>query len=298
MKRFSGNLLITLIIGILLAGAGVAGEFEGKIVQRQIYIPLQALSQSAGISTDDLSNPLRIAERLFSKSVDELKQMVQNPAAYREFEEITSDIYVKGNKFRIDTQQRGKKISIIYDVQKDQIATLDWKSKRAMITSTRQVGQKMEQMMGNLPEGMREMHMGEVEEDRFNMKSTGKIKTINGFRCELFEGTNSDGDFTHLWLNRDQKDLYQSFMKVFSIIENVGGEKVKKNEEKFYEEQKGLDVLTQTISDDAISVMEIREIKRQPVPDDLFQVPSHFKKVNIMEMMKQHMQMMQEHRQK
>jgi len=299
MNNFPTNALKILIIGIFLSGAAFAGGFEGKIVQRQIYIPLEALSQSAGINTDDISNPQKIAAQLFSKSLDELKQMVQNPAAYREFEEETTDIFVKGNKFRIDTEQGGQKISVIYDVDKDQIINLDWNSKQALITSTKQVGQTMEQIMGHLPEGMREMQMKEQEEDRFSMKPTGKMKTINGFRCELFEGTDSEGDYTHIWLSRDQKDLFQSFMKVFSIMEDVSGsEKVKKNEEKFYEEQKGLDVLTQTISGDAISVMEIQEIKKQPVPADLFQIPAGFQQVNMMDMMKKHMHMMQERMQK
>ncbi len=299
MKIFFTRMLQFLIIGILLTGAAFAGEFEGKIIQRQINIPLEALSQSGGISADDIGNPQQIAARLFSKSIDELKQMVQDPAAYREVEEGTSDIFVKGNKFRIDTEQGGQKISVIYDVDKDQIINLDWKSRQALITSTKQLGQTMKQIKGHLPEGMREMQMAEQEDDLFSVKPTGKTKTINGFRCELFEGTDSDGNYTHIWLSRDRKDLFQKFMKVFSVMEDVsGGEKIKKNEEKFYEEQQGLDVLTRTVSGDAISIMEVREIKEQSVPDDLFQVPAGFQQVNMMDMMKKHMHMMQELMQK
>ncbi len=54
--------------------------------------------------------------------------------------------------------------------------------------------------------------------DLFFMKSAGETKTINGFTCELYKGTNSEGGFTHMWIHKGYADAFESLSAAFSKL--------------------------------------------------------------------------------
>lgn len=77
------------LIGIIMTGfvlvffmsSVMAGEFEGKITQRNISVSLAAIGQSGSTEPSD------IAQNVFSKSPAELKQMAQKSGSMDDYSE-------------------------------------------------------------------------------------------------------------------------------------------------------------------------------------------------------------------
>ncbi|MEJ2636598.1 MAG: hypothetical protein P8184_15060 [Calditrichia bacterium] len=286
-KRFL-FLSLVLVAIFIFENSLLASGFEGKIVQKNISV---SLSPSAA---PDESGFTQYANDLFSKSNLELKKMAESEG--NEYSEETAIIYMKGKNYRIDTNQEGQKVSIIYNLDTKKMTTLQWASKTAMVTDMEQMGKNMSQMMGQAQKQMGDMdNQGMEEDNQFSMKSAGETKTINNFKCELYEGKDSDGDYTHLWLTKDDKNLFDSFMPIFSELDNLMQTKLEQGkEEQFYREKQGVPVLTKSISGSGLNIDEITDISSENVPADMFAVPADFKEVNMQQMIQEQMKKYQD----
>lgn len=180
-----------------------------------------------------------------------------------------------------------------------QMITLQHDQKMAMVTSMDQMmkmGDQMGEAMGFSPEAMDMEGEEGDEEDSFSMKSTGQTKTINGFKCELFAGTDSDGDFAHIWVSKEQGSRAKNFIEALSEMEKFDQEESEgtEKENEFFKELNGFPILTKSVSMDQLNINEVLEISDESVPDDIFQIPAGYQQMNMQQMMQQQMKMMQE----
>lgn len=304
MKKFHSRIYISgaILVLTILSRLAFAAGFEGKIVSRNITIPLQLLLQETRVEAAGTMNSEKLASQLFSKTPEMLLK-----AAHGEASVHLMNIYVKGNKFRTDTEEKGEKISMIYDADTGEMITLVWSSKTAMVTSVKEVNNQMNDMQKKMKEAMgqyaemMENYQSQMENAPsqqaapFNMKPTGKTKIIHDYKCELFKGTNSDGNYTYLWLTRDDAALFNSFIKVFSAMEKIGDKKKSiSKEESFYRENRGFQVLSESISRDEVEIDELLEVTRQNVPNNLLVIPPGFERQNMQEMMNRHMKQLEQ----
>ena len=293
------NISILILAATLWGSPMFAAGFEGKIVNRQISIPLYSLMQQSPVDVPGSVNREKLASQLFTKSPEELLKIAKS---HGDVVEHRSEIFLKGNKFRVDTEEDGEKISIIYNAETGEMITLLWGSKTAMVTSVKEVSSQMSDMQKKMKEAtgqyaeMMEKYQDQMknapaeQRDPFNMKPTGKTRMIHDYKCELFKGTDSDGNYTYLWLTRDDAALFNSFIKVFSAMEKIGDKKnAAGKEEEFYRENKGFQVLSESISRDEVEIDELLEVIRQNVPDSLLVIPPGFQKRNMQEIINQQM---------
>lgn len=262
------------------SGVSLSASFEGQIIEKDVTVPLSAFPNM------DTENKEAIGADLFPKSNNELKKL-----APEDYTENTSTIYIKGKYFRVDTENDGQKVSIIYDTNSHKMTTLQWAVKKAMVTSMDEINKQMKNMMQQAPQAM----PGKKAEQNFSMNATGKTKMINGYKCELYEGTDSNGNYTHIWLDKGNGALFNSLLPIFTAMQDMSGEEGEgKKEAAFYQLHKGLPIFTQTVTEHNIQIEETMSIKNQPVSDDLFMIPTGFKEVNIQQMMEEQMQQYQE----
>ncbi len=269
------------------------GSFEGKIIQKSTTIPV-----AMGSGMEGAQNEEQAAEKYFAKSEQELIQEARQEGLLTgsedAFEENSSEIYLKGDMMRVDEQSADGKMSMIYNISDGTVVTLNWDAKTAVTMSADEMGNQMKNVFGdNLEED--EMAAGPDEDsDLFSMKPTGVSKTINGFSCKLFKGTDTDGSYTHLWLTTDSPELFGAFQQIYNKMSGMLNQKDETDNEKaFYEKYKGVSILTKNFSDGLIQIDEIKEIKPQNISSDVFAIPAGFKKVSMQEMMQQQLQQYQ-----
>ncbi len=274
---------VLVFVLLSLVSFAFSGDFEGKIMQKALYVSLDKMGDVSSMPQ---------AEALFSKSIDELKQMAAKAGGNDAYSEQKIDIFVKGNKFRMDTQQKGQQVSIIYDTESDKMITLMHEKKMAMATGMgkmMQMGEQMGQSMGMAP-GMMGKDKGG---DDFSMEATGKSKTINGFECKLYKGTDSSGDFTHMWIHEGYIDAFQRMLTSFGKMEKSKKQGMQK-EEKFFKKVQGIPILTKSASKEDLNINEILNIAEQSVPADKFEVPDDYQTMDMQNMMQQQMQKMKD----
>jgi len=284
--------LVSMTALLLCFNLSSAADFEGKISQRSTSVFSYEL--------EDVSS-MPEAEKIFSKSVAELKQMAAQNGDPEAYSETLEDVYIKGKMMRIDTRQEGESVSMIYDGRSNKMTTLQHDEKMAMVIDMDQMmhqsealSEQMAQSMGVSPGAAPDMMDDEMPgKDLFSMKPTGETKTINGFKCELYKGTDSDGGFTHMWIHKGYSDVFESMATAFSRLDATDKSDQDK-EEQFFRKVKGVPILTKRLSNGEFSIEEIVKISKQSVPDDMLKVPADYKKTSMQEMMQQQMKQMQE----
>ncbi len=287
--NFNQQYIVTVLFAMLFVPAMLFSQnFEGKMVERDVTF------FQDGFRGLDWMDQAAVADQLFSKSVDELIKM----AGSDNYEMDKATIYFKGGKYRVESESEGEKVVMIYNMDNQQVITLQPAQKMAMITSMDEIGNTMNQMMGQLDEMMGEESSDEEmsgESDQFSMEAAGQKKTINGFSCELYKGRDDEGNYTHIWLEKGNADLWNSFKTFVTSMTQMNAEgEDSDSEEKFFMENKGIPILTQTVTMDELEVHETVSLKEESVPDNYFEIPDGYQKLNMKEMMQQQMQMMQE----
>ncbi len=265
-----------------------AADFEGKISQQSIFVYAYELE-----NVDSMAE----AEKVFAKSNDQLRQMAAQSGDEEAYSEELADIYIKGDAFVVESREDGQRMTVIFDGQSSNITTLMHDQKMAMVTDMNAVegmGDQMSRMMGE--EMMDDEMMGYEmdEEDRFSMKSTGETRTINGFKCELYKGTDSEGDFSHMWIHRGYADVFETLIAAFSKLDASGAASEMDKEEQFFKKIRGIPILTKSISMGDLNISEIKEISKQSVPKEMFKVPADYQKMDMQKMMDQQMKQMQQ----
>ncbi len=280
--------LVSMTALLLCFNLSSAADFEGKISQQSTSVFSYELEDVSSMSE---------AEKIFSKSAAELKQMAAQSGDADSYSEAPADVYIKGKAMRIDTRQDGQRVSMLFDGRSNKMTTLQHDDKMAMVIDMDQMMHQAEEMREQMAQSMGVspdmMEDGMPGKDLFSIKPTGETKTINGFKCELYKGTDSDGGFTHMWIHKGYADVFESMATAFSRLdapEKSGQDK----EEQFFRKVKGVPILTKSLSNGAFSIDEILKISKQSVSDDMLKVPADYKKTSMEEMMQQQMKQMQE----
>ncbi len=260
-----------------------AADFEGKITQQAIFATIYAL--------EDVDS-MEAADKVFAKSAAQLKQMALESGDDENYSEEVVDIFIKGDAFLMNTSEDGHRATVIFNTKSSKIITLIHDQKMVMVTdmdAMEKMGDQMGMAMGSDPE----MMVGDMaEEDLFSLKPTGETRTVNGFKCELYKGTDSEGDFYHVWIHKGFADVFETLITAFSGLDKSSADEDK--ESAFFRKIKGIPVLTKTLSMGDVSINEIKSISREPVASDMFKVPADFKKMDMQQMMMQQMQQMME----
>ncbi len=236
---------LCLLVGLILAYRFLADRgFEGRIVQIKYVVPLSIFPP------EEAENSLEVAERLFEIPIDALKLMAgENGQRVRE---TTLTIRVKGDRYRIDTEQDGETTSAIYEVGSGAVTASDQSIKVADEIAVPQ------------------QHPS-VDEDRFSMQATGEVALMTGFNCELYAGVNRSGDDIKLWLTADVKNLSDRFADGFAMLLSTAPvASATARERAFFTAIKGVPVLVLSITPSELEIQQTMEIVEQPVPDDVF----------------------------
>jgi hypothetical protein len=279
--------LIILTVFLFCSLSHSAG-FEGKIVNRDISLPVYAFPSLNEIEDMDSDAFQSAVQKLFEKSPDELIQIARSNGGGDDIQESISTIYIKGDKYRIDSEEEGEKQSIIYDIGTKSINMIQWESKMVITASLDEFKEGFSEMLPTPPG----TEMPEMTEDnsKFSMKTTGKTRTINGYTCELYTGTNQDGDYTNLWLTSGNQDLFEAFKNMMTVMEESFAKgKLLDEEDNFFLEKKGVDMLNLTASSFDINIQEMKDITAQTLSADFFEVPQNFQKISPQEMMEKEM---------
>ncbi len=285
-KMISFIIIAVFLFGSLARAAG----FEGKIVNRDISIPAYAFPSLGEIENTDSDAYRSAVQELFKKSPDELKQMAQANGGGDDIQESISTIYIKGSKFRIDSEEEGEKQSIIYDLNTKSMNIIQWDSRVVITSSLDELKQGLNEMIPEIPE----MENPDVSEEKsqFFMKAAGKTRKINGYSCDLYTGINDEGNYTNLWITSENQVLFDAFRNMITVMqESFEKGKMLGEEEKFFIEKKAVDILNMTASSFDIDIQEMKDIQAQSLSDDLFKIPAGFQKINAAEMMQQQMEM-------
>lgn len=281
MKALNSIVVVFMSLFLLTVSTGslVAGDFEGTVKQRYSYFTLDDVPH-------EFSSEQAAVDFIFSRSVEQLKSFVAENGGADLFEQQTTTIRIKGDRYRIDTSQEGQDVSLIYDLSNEKMITLQHAQKVAMETS-------MGEMMGMFDD-MSDDDMDQTDRDQFSLQSTGKVKEIHGFQCREYVGTDEDGDYLQEWIHVDDIDWYASLVEAFQQMDMSGeGESEEMGkEEAFYRKVGGLPILSKVVSMGDVNINEILSIKSQSVGDDMFAIPEGYKKVNMQQMMQMQMDSM------
>ncbi len=280
--------VIALLMLVFICTAQAEG-FEGKIEYRDISLMTDAFPSLSEFMDDhsvEFHNALRA---LFSKTPDELKEIAMDNGGNEFVEETNSTIYMKGDLYRIDETDDDGKQSIIYDLKSKTMKIIRWDEKAVMVSSMN----KMEDIV-QLPPEMQDMET-EREKDLFSMQKANQTKTVAGYKCELYTGTNSDGDYTHLWITDQNQSLVNSFLNIMKLFQDSFGEsELKDAEDKFFIQKKAFDLLRYSGSAFSVDIEQVQEISEEPIDQNMFETPAGFKELSMEELMKEEMEMDQD----
>ena len=303
-RKFLSVSALILIIAFFVGVKAQASGFEGKMVFRdgqidlmQVEVPRLAAVQSTPA----------FAKKAVAIPFDTYRQVIKEVGESGPGVKIhTSTIWVKGNLFRTDTKENGEKMAIIFDAKTQKMTTISWKEKKAMVVDVgkmmkaiNNMAEQMGKALGMDANAMKQMMQGNqppAENDLFTLKSTGKKKKINGFNCELYMGTDKEGNPLRVWLATPPATLKQAFDSIEEMTKAM--EKVKEmqdKESKFYEKTNKMPILKKWVENNTdFNFEEFVSFKKQPVSQDLFKVPSGFKIVSMENMMQNQMMKMKQ----
>ncbi len=283
-----------ILLIFLISVPSFGAVFEGKLVQREVRISTFELPQSEGVNLEDSAELEKFGNQLFSKSFEELKKLLPKDVPKETYDESIFTIYIKGKKIRVDSQEKGEKMSYIIDMKNNILITIKWNEKVAMITSFEDLKETFSPMQSQVQELMEKYKAQmetQIKKPQFSMKPTGEKKKILGIDCELFTGTDSEGKFTHMWITRGESDLFETFLNLSEAMSKMNfAEENVDDENEFIRQVKGVDLITKRISPEVIVLEEILEIQREKLSGNLFNIPPGFRKLNMKEMMQKQME--------
>ncbi len=300
------GLLVGVMLGmaLFLSAQVWAGGFEGKMVIRngridltQVEVPgLKGAQPTPQFATKAVALPFDTYRQV-------IKEVGKNGPGVRVHTEV---VWVKGSLFRTDTQEKGDKVAIIFDAKTQKMTTISFKDKRAMVIDVgkmmkgvHSVAEEMGKTFGLDANAMKKMMQGEneaEEQDQFSLKPTGKKKKINGFKCELYAGTDEDGNPLQVWLTTPSPDIKRMFSSLEEMSKAIQKEtQVEDKKSEFFEKLNKIPVLTKWVEDNSdFYFNEFVSVKKQSVSSDLFTVPKGFKVVSLSDMFKNQMMKFQQ----
>ncbi len=295
---------IFLGLALFLGAQAWAGGFEGKMVYRNGEINLMQV-EVPGLSGGQPT--LQFAKKAVAVPFDTYRQVIkevgENGPGVRVHTEV---IWVKGPLFRTDANEKGDKTAIIFNAKTQKLTTISFKDKKAvvidvgkMMNAVNSMAQQMGKTFGLDAKAMKQIMQGgnEAEEkSQFSLKPTGKKKKINGFKCELYVGTDDNGNPLQTWLTTPTSDLKQMFKSLEEMTKAIQKENQPKDtKDEFLEKINKMPILEKWVSNNSVlNFSEFVSVKKQSVSSDLFQVPKGFKVVSMGDMLKNQMMQFQQ----
>jgi hypothetical protein len=227
---------------------------------------------------------------------------------------MESTLYIAEDKFRLDAvaPMMGK-ASYLARLDEGKMYAILWDKKQYMEMSFEEIEQMQQKaaqmrqnMLNNLPPEARaqleklppelraqmESQMGAEKEGKpIQVKKTGRVQTINGFRCEeyLVEGESRE----QVWATQKYPALRTSFEAMLTKLPNF--DKSNRDAEKadiWQEIPEAWPVVMKTFRFNpmrrrgaSLDIQEMVSMEEKPVPDDTFHRPEGFTKVTMQEMM-------------
>ncbi len=304
MKRKIGLAGVFWGLILFLAAQAWAGGFEGKMVLRNGRIDLMQV-EVPGL-TGAQPTP-QFAKKAVAVSFDAYRQVIKEVGENGPGVRVhTAIIWVKGPLLRTDTDENGNKVAIIFNSKTQKMTTISFKDKKAvvidvgkMMNAVNSMAEQMGKTFGMDAKAMKQMMQGgnqSEEKTQFSLKPTGKKKKINGFKCELYVGTDEDGNPLQAWLATppsDLKEMFKSLKEMSKTLEKKDG--AKDEESEFLDKINKMAVLKKWVTDNShLNFEEFVNMKKQSVSSDLFQVPKGFKVVSMGDMLKNQMMQFQQ----
>lgn len=297
-------LLVVLFLGV----QAQAGDFEGKMVFRDGEIDLMQVEVPGLAGAQPTS---AFAKKAVAVPFDTYRQVIKKVGEAGPGVRVhTETIWVKGSLFRTDTNEDGEKMAIIFDSKAQKLTTISWKEKKAMVVdvgkmmkSVNNMAKQMGKTFGMDANSLKQMMQGmqtEEENDLFSLKPTGKKKKINGFKCELYIGTDKDGNPLQAWLATPGSTLKQLFDSMEEMTKAI--QKIKETEDKeakFLKKTNKMPILKKWVENNSdFNFEEFVSLKKQSVSPDLFKVPAGFRVVSMGDMIQNQMMKLQQLQQK
>ena len=277
MKYTGWIVAAVTILGLCSPSSAVAQDFEGVITTRQVTLGDRALSML--LDPDDFEAEQIDHRAVFALPMDRIFEFaVQSDSDIS----IDSLIYsMKGTQLRVSGD---------FGDEMPGYAILDFDE------GTFRLVQPAEKMYLELTREDFETYtamMPEPEPATLSLQArpTGETKEINGMQCRAYE-IETDASITLAWVTPELEDLVGAFVEFESKMKEMGMFDEEDDSEIFsVVAEHGFPVMEQTFMTFGsyaveYEIMEILNVERKPLPADYFAVPSDFKRLSIMEMLK------------
>ena len=190
----------------------------------------------------------------------------------------TMTMTVKGQKARIDLP--GSKMSSIIDAKAGKIYTLIHNKKQVMVLSLEDL-KKSAALATKSKEGKTKPAFHASGRSACGGKKTGKTKTIQGYKCTEYDflGVGANPAKIKCWIAEDVDD------SEMEVVRSFGGKMGGMFGFNDVQKPKGMVIRSESKMNingrEVISESEVQSIKRDPVDDSLFVLPSDY---NILEL--------------
>lgn len=291
MKFYRISAMLVLLALSLLNSVAAASDFEGRIINRETVLKIAWLIED-DLYDMDPEEKSRLIDKYISMSREELRKLTSEFEESefedeRVFSETMSEIMIKNNKIRIDSEEEGQKVSYIFDSANQVILMIRFEEKvyskidlRMMIEQQKKMIAEMQEMLG-MPDEEFEKYM-KTENRSISLNPAGKTKTINGFECDLYSGSDENGTVKQIWLSKKAEaglvDVLLKFMELSSQLDEEGDDA---DEISLIKAHNGIPILTAKLDDEELTIDEIIEIKPESIPDTVFEIPADFKEMVI-----------------
>ena len=300
------KIVLKFLIPVLIAASPLAAQgFEGKIESRNISVDIGFLEGNE----NELPNPEQLSEKnmnfdpfaapnytdeqinkFFSLTSKELRELVKQKGGFEEgndyvYQESKAVLWIKGTKIRVDTEEDGEKVSLLYDLNNREIKVVQWGEQIVIKINLDSYQKKIDESMG-LYEG--DKSQSAEKPAALNLSSAGKKAKINGFDCELFTGKGSNENPKYVWLHKNiDRSLIESFTNMLEITSAVDPSEFVHSEANFYFDQNAIPIQEREILGSEMTIDEILSIAKMSVSSDKFIAPKGFKETTLEEMMNQ-----------
>lgn len=305
MKTTDRVIVMFAFLVTFLGGSLLAQDYVGK--QRTIELKEDAIMTLMGDQAED-TTPELIGQYFFNLPVEKMLTRSKNMGIALDVTE--TNFSISGERFRIDEEENGNKISYIIDLKGKKFYRVVWAEKQYMEMSLDAIKQMqkqaeqalkkmegMQEMMAQLPPEAREqlkrqMGMAGAKPSPPTVKRTGKQRTIHGFPCEeiLVEGATSR---EQIWATRKFPALRKSFESIMRDFPQFTGPDEEEKEWEIWKQiPNSWPVLSKKLSyhpmkgGTTLEIEEALSFEEKKLPPGTFQIPSGFVKRDFMEMMR------------
>jgi len=201
-------------------------------------------------------------------------------------EEGTEAIYIKDGLMRVEVDKEGESMVTIMDMKNGVMRNLMPEKKAYMEVTVEEMAKQMQSMK----KAMGELGAGEMKNEAdarpSQIRKTGQKKKINGFKCEQYVQTIGEKT-SEYWVTDELslKDFYGDNTKFFDTFKQMSKMGEGQNVFAIYEID-GFPILTIEKDEYGEDKTEVVKVEKKPVDSSYFEVPSGYRKVSMMEMMR------------